>query len=138
MPRIAAILTATLLTTTALTLTGCEGLRFPGVYRIDIPQGNFVTEDMLNELKPGMTRDQVCFVIGAPTLVDPFTPNVWFYPMTYRPGKGEPSSQRITVYFDGDTYTHYSGEVLDDLKAKTSADKDRQLHEKAQEHQDSE
>ena len=50
MPRI----TVTLLVTALLALSGCSSLRFPGVYRIDIPQGNFVTEDMLAELKPGM------------------------------------------------------------------------------------
>ena len=55
MPRI----TVTLLVTALLALSGCSSLRFPGVYRIDIPQGNFVTEDMLAELKPGMTPAQI-------------------------------------------------------------------------------
>ena len=132
MPRI----TVTLLITALLALSGCSSLRFPGVYRIDIPQGNFVTEDMLAELKPGMTPDQVRFVLGAPTLVDPFTPDVWFYPMTYRPGKGDNVRQKITIYFDGGQYSRYEGKVIDDFKAKTSGRSDRQLNQRAEERKD--
>lgn len=129
MPRI----TVTLLITSLLALSGCSSLRFPGVYRIDIPQGNFVTEDMLAELKPGMSPDQVRFVLGAPTLVDPFTPDVWFYPMTYRPGKGDNVSQKIAIYFEGGQYSRYEGQVIDDFKAKTSGRNDRDLQQTAEE-----
>lgn len=128
MPRIpvALILTALLAT------TGCSTLRFPGVYRIDIPQGNFVTEEMLDELQPGMNPDQVRYVLGAPTLVDPFTPDLWLYPMTYRPGKGENVSQNIAVHFENGTYSHHEGEVIEDFKAKTSGRNDLQLQRKAE------
>ena len=88
---------------------------------------------MLAELKPGMTPDQVRFVLGAPTLVDPFTPDVWFYPMTYRPGKGDNVHQKITIYFDGGQYSRYEGKVIDDFKAKTSGRSDRQLNQRAEE-----
>ena len=56
-------------------LAGCSSLRFPGVYRIDIPQGNVVTGEMLADLEPGMTPEQVRFVLGPSTLTDPFTPD---------------------------------------------------------------
>ncbi|MCG8391914.1 MAG: outer membrane protein assembly factor BamE [Pseudomonadales bacterium] len=134
MPRILAALT---LTAIFLAAAGCSTLRFPGVYRIDIPQGNFVTEDMLSELQPGMTPDQVRYVLGAPTLVDPFTPDVWFYPMTYRPGKGEKVSQNIEVYFENGRYARYEGQVIDDFKAKTSGRSDLELHRKAEDRKDS-
>ncbi|MGB2247386.1 MAG: outer membrane protein assembly factor BamE [Alcanivorax sediminis] len=132
MPRI----TTLLLLSTLMVLGGCSSLRFPGVYRIDIPQGNFVTEDMLSKLQPGMSPEQVRFALGAPTLIDPFTPNVWFYPMTYRPGKGDKVSQKIAVYFDGGVYSRYEGEVVDDFKAKTSGRNDRELQQKAEERQE--
>ncbi len=131
MPRI----TTLLLLSTLMVLSGCSSLRFPGVYRIDIPQGNFVTEDMLAQLQPGMTPDQVRFALGAPTLIDPFTANVWFYPMTYRPGKGDNVSQKIAVYFEGGIYSRYEGQVIDDFKAKTSGRNDRELQQKAEQRQ---
>lgn len=112
-------------------IAGCSTLRFPGVYRIDIPQGNFITEDMLTELRPGMTPEQVRFVLGPPTLQDPFTEGNWRYLMTYLPGEGEPVEQEIVVYFRDGRYSHYEGEVIDDLKSKTSGRKDRELQEKA-------
>lgn len=133
MPRI----TTVLLVATLMALSGCSSLRFPGVYRIDIPQGNFVTEDMLAKLQPGMTPEQVRFALGAPTLIDPFTANVWFYPMTYRPGKGDNVSQKIAVYFDGGVYSRYEGQVIDDFKAKTTGRNDRELQQKAEERQES-
>ena len=132
MPRILVSLTLISLLATA----GCSTLRFPGVYRIDIPQGNFVTEDMLSELQPGMSPEQVRYVLGAPTLVDPFTPDLWIYPMTYRPGKGENVSQSITVYFENGAYSRYEGEVIDDFKAKTSGRNDLELQRKAAERKD--
>lgn len=113
-------------------LSGCSTLRFPGVYRIDIPQGNFVTTDMLAQLQPGMTPDQVRYVLGVPTLVDPFTPDTWFYLMTYQPGKGEPVDQQIVVHFTDGTYSHYDGEVIPDLQSKTQAEKDLELERKAE------
>ncbi|MDX1804726.1 MAG: outer membrane protein assembly factor BamE [Alcanivorax sp.] len=119
-----------------LSTAGCSTLHFPGVYRIDIPQGNFVTEDMLNDLKPGMTPKQVRYVLGAPTLVDPFTPNMWFYLMTYRPGSGDKVDQNILVYFDNGQYSHYDGQVISDFRAKTSGRKDQELQEKARKRKD--
>lgn len=112
-------------------IAGCSTLRFPGVYRIDIPQGNFITEDMLTELRPGMTPEQVRFVLGPPTLQDPFSEGSWRYLMTYLPGEGEPVKQEIVVFFQDGRYSHYEGEVIDDLKSKTSGRKDRELQEKA-------
>lgn len=113
-------------------LSGCSTLRFPGVYRIDIPQGNFVTTNMLAKLQPGMTPDQVRYVLGVPTLVDPFTPDTWFYLMTYQPGKGEPVDQQIVVHFTDGVYSHYEGEVIPDLQGKTQAEKDLELERKAE------
>ena len=112
-------------------LAGCSNLRFPWVYRIDIPQGNFVTEEMLGDLEAGMTPEQVEYVLGVPTLIDPFTANTWYYLMTYEPGKGETVTQEIVVHFNGGTYSHYDGQVTDDLK-KTSAGSDRALSERAE------
>ena len=49
-----------------IALAGCS---FPGVYKIDIQQGNVVTQDMIDQLRPGMTRRQVRFIMGNPLTV---------------------------------------------------------------------
>lgn len=113
-------------------LGGCSSLHFPGVYRIDIPQGNFVTDKMLDKLQPGMTTQQVRFVLGPPMIVDPFTPDTWYYLMTYRPGNGKPLRQQLVVTFKDGHYSGYSGHVIKDFRQKTSGRKDRQLMQKAQ------
>ena len=114
----------------ALVVSGCSALRFPGVYRIDIPQGNFVTEDMLGQLQPGMTPDQVRYVLGQPTLIDPFTPDAWFYPMVYQPGRGKKVEQRIVVHFDNGVYAWHEGEVIEDFRRKVTGQQDRELQER--------
>lgn len=121
-----------ILVVTTLALGACTNLRFPGVYRVDIPQGNFVTEDMLEQLQPGMTREQVRYVMGVPTLTDPFTPDTWYYLMTYQPGRGEYVEQQIVVFFDGDTYRHHEGEVIDDFRARVSGQQERELQERVE------
>lgn len=112
-------------------LGGCSSLRFPGVYRIDIPQGNMVTQDMLADLKPGMSPDQVRFVLGPPTLTDPFTPNTWYYLLRYQPGNGELVEQQIVVYFENGGYSRHQGEALQHLRERTSGSKDRELEQQA-------
>ena len=113
-------------------VAGCANLRFPGVYRIDIPQGNFVTQDMLDQLQPGMTPEQVRYVLGAPTLNDPFTAETWYYLMTFQPGKGETVKQDIIVRFDSGLYTHYEGEVAESMRERTRPADDRELQKRAE------
>lgn len=69
-------------------------------YRPDIQQGNFVSEEMLAQLKEGMTRDQVRFVLGTPLLADIFHADRWDYPFRLARGSGETTSSRVVVYFD--------------------------------------
>lgn len=114
-----------------LLLAGCSTAHFPWVYRIDIPQGNFVTDDMLTHLQQGMTPEQVRTTMGPPTLVDPFTQNVWYYLMTFRPNHGKTLNQQLIVYFKDGHYDHYTGEVIKDFQQRTQGQKDNELMEKA-------
>ena len=125
----------TLITVVLMFAVGCTSLRFPGVYRIDIPQGNFVTAEMLEQLEQGMSQDHVRHILGAPTLTDPFTPDQWFYLMTYRPGQGDVLKQQVTVFFEQDAYSHYEGEVIDNLYAKTTRRHDRQLEQRVRDNE---
>jgi len=80
-----------------LALAGCS---FPGVYKIDIQQGNVVTQDMIDQLRPGMTRRQVRFIMGNPLLVDTFHADRWDYLYSLQPGGGQRQQERITLFFN--------------------------------------
>ena len=60
--------------------------KLPGIYRIPIRQGNLITQEMVNELKPGMTKQQVRYLLGTPLLIDTFNEDRWEYLYTNRPG----------------------------------------------------
>ena len=66
-----------LLASLLMLISGCKQVpMMPGLtaYKIDIQQGNAVTQEMVAKLQPGMTRSQVRFALGTPLLVDPFVP----------------------------------------------------------------
>lgn len=71
-------------------------------YRPDVQQGNFVSSEMLAQLKTGMTREQVRFALGNPLLTDIFHADRWDYPFRLERGNGEVTSARVTVFFDKD------------------------------------
>ena len=69
-----------------LLLAGCKQVPvLPTLtpYKIDVQQGNYVTQDMVEKLKPGMTRSQVKFLLGTPLVVDPFRNDRWDYVYLY-------------------------------------------------------
>lgn len=70
---------------------------------IDVQQGTIITPEMTEQLKPGMTRNQVRFVMGTPTISDPFHQNRWDYVYTLQQGRGPEERRHIALFFDGDT-----------------------------------
>lgn len=99
-----------------LTIAACSSM--PDVtssitpYRIDIRQGNFVTQDMVAQLKPGMTKDQVRFVLGTPLVADIFHAARWDYVYRFQPGRGELQQRRLTVYFEDSKLSRVAGDVV--------------------------
>lgn len=90
---------------TALALAGCSstdksrsGLLEP--YRFDLPQGNYVTQDLLDQIKVGMTREQVRFALGSPLLVNGFRPDRWDYVFRYQHANGSADLRRVVILFD--------------------------------------
>lgn len=106
-----------------LLLTGCSSLRFPGVYRIDIEQGNIVTDDMLAKLKVGMDESQVRYVMGTPQLTDPFEPGRWVYAYRLRrgDGNGEIIEGKVVLTFENSTLAHWEGKTVP-IAARTRID----------------
>ncbi|NER62928.1 outer membrane protein assembly factor BamE [Pseudomonas sp. MAFF212427] len=93
-----------------LALAGCS---FPGVYKIDIQQGNVVTQDMIDQLRPGMTRRQVRFIMGNPLIQDTFHTNRWDYLYSLQPGGGERQQERMSVIFnENDQLASLSGDFM--------------------------
>ena len=83
----------------ALLLAGCA--EFPGVYKIDVPQGNIVKQDMVDKLRPGMTQNQVRYVMGTPLITDSFNKSRWDYLYRLKSGKtGTTTQERLQLTFD--------------------------------------
>jgi outer membrane protein assembly factor BamE len=95
-------------------LAGCSFDSLVGLvdpYRIDVRQGNYVDQEMVAQLRRGMTRDQVRFVLGSPLVVDMFRNDRWDYVYRFRPGSGEPQQRLISLFFAGDALDRIEGDV---------------------------
>ncbi|MRV75445.1 outer membrane protein assembly factor BamE [Duganella sp. FT92W] len=78
-------------------------------YRPSIQQGNFISEEMVQQLKVGMTRDQVRFVLGTPLMMDIFHADRWDYPFRLARGNGEVIESAVVVYFKNGTVERFEG-----------------------------
>ena len=92
-------------------------------YRIDVRQGNFVTQDMVAQLKPGLSREQVRFILGSPLVTDMFHVDRWDYVYRFQPGHGEAQQRRFTVFFQDNKLTRVTGDVVAEDVAKADAPK---------------
>lgn len=79
-------------------------------YRADIQQGNWLTQEQVELLRPGMTREQVRFALGSPTLTSIFHSDRWDYPYLFTPGNGQTEERRFTVYFANDRLERWAGD----------------------------
>lgn len=92
-----------------------SGERFFGLitpYRADVVQGNVVTKEQLDQLKPGLTRDQVRQLLGAPLLTDPFHADRWDYVFLMRRQGTEPQSRSLVVRFAGERVSSVEAPTL--------------------------
>lgn len=80
-------------------------------FRIDINQGNVIEQDMLDQLRPGMNRRQVQFIMGTPMLADPFHQDRWDYVYSRQVGWNPPDIQRVALIFQGDRLIRVEGDV---------------------------
>lgn len=82
-------------------LTGCS-VANKLVYRIDINQGNYIEKEAVSQLKFGMTKEQVNFLLGPPMLVESGYPNTWYYVQWVKPGHDDAEKKELTVDFNQD------------------------------------
>lgn len=84
-------------------------LGFLRPYRPDVQQGNFVSQEMVAQLKPGMTQDQVVFLLGTPLLTDVFHADRWDYAFRLQKGNGEVTTSHVTVHFKDGVVSSFEG-----------------------------
>lgn len=81
-------------------------------FRINIQQGNFISSEQIAQLKEGMTREQVRFILGTPLVADAFHADRWDYPFRLQKGNGEVTASRVTVFFKDEKVLRFNGKDL--------------------------
>jgi outer membrane protein assembly factor BamE len=79
------------------------------IYRADVQQGNFVSKEMVSQLKVGMTPEQVRFVMGTPLLTDIFHGQRWDYPFRMRRGDGQITTSHVSIFFTDGRVERFEG-----------------------------
>jgi len=84
-------------------LAACISLASGCVYRLDVQQGNEITEEMVSRVKAGMTKREVIKVLGYPLINDPFNRDRWDYFYSLKVGRSKTVTQQsATLFFNGD------------------------------------
>ncbi len=97
-----------LLLLSALITAGCS------IHRVDIQQGNLVTQEMVKRLKPGMDKRQVQLILGTPLLRDPFHLDRWDYYYSLKKKNTPFERHSLQVYFKDGRLTHTRGDAHPD------------------------
>lgn len=79
-----------------LTLSACS------IHKVDVQQGNVITPEMRTQIKVGMSKRQVSFVLGSPLLIDPLHRDRWDYLYSLSQGRKKLEIQRLTLFFEGE------------------------------------
>ncbi len=100
------------LTFVILFVSACSTFRFPGVHRITVQQGNVITQQMIDRLKPGMTKSQVRFVLGNAVIDDALEADRWDYVYSIQIAGGQPIKKVLTVYFLDERLSYFTGDFV--------------------------
>lgn len=110
MPRL-----ISLVSLAVLFLAGCSNNSvlsyLPEPYKVTIQQGNVITQEMVEKLKPGMTKSQVRFVLGSPPITDIFHADRWDYFYFVKTGNQVKDQRKLTLYFENDLLARVAGDV---------------------------
>lgn len=82
------------------------------IYKLDIQQGNLFNKNLVDSLKPGLSKRQVTLVMGSPSIVSPFDQNRWDYVSTWRRGNGRMETKDLTLYFQNDSLAKIEGDYF--------------------------
>lgn len=99
---------ASIILTACLVMGGCSDW----IYRIDIPQGNFLDQKDVDKLRVEMSKEQVKFVLGNPVVADSFDNNTWYYIYDMKRGmskRGEDIRRELVIHFENGQLKSISG-----------------------------
>jgi outer membrane protein assembly factor BamE len=107
-------------TIAALLMVGCSTIEDPVAkairkvtpYRVEVVQGNFVSKEQVQALRPGMGRNQVKDILGTPLVTSLFHAERWDYAFTIRRQGAQPQQRRLSVFFKGDVLDRLEGDPL--------------------------
>ena len=110
----------------ALLLVSCGSARLsaPDIspYRMEIQQGNFISQEMVSQLKLGMSKDQVRFVLGTPLITDSFHADRWDYVFRrQKPSSRELEQHKLAVFFEGGKLARMESDVIPAASADAAA-----------------
>lgn len=96
----------------SLTLASCSTIlnNLPGVYTVDVQQGNMIDQSMIDQIRPNMNKRQVLYIMGSPMLTDAFHQNRWDYIYSNQPGSEPRMQKKITLIFDDDRIIGVQGD----------------------------
>lgn len=102
------MLLRTTIITIALSLSACSSW----VYRIDIPQGNYLEQKSIDKIQIGMTKEQVKFILGSPVLIDTFDNDTWNYVYRFKSGSSKKLDMQksFTIKFEDDKLISADGD----------------------------
>ena len=113
-------------------LTACSTLEFPGVYRLAIEQGNIITGEMVAQLKPGLSKSQVEFILGKALIQDPFSPQRWDYVYNLTNADKSVDRKYLTAYFDDSGRLSRFDTNVEPVTAEDKAAQEKQKAEAAE------
>lgn len=108
-----------LVAVTAVLLSGCSI-----IYKLPTRQGNVIEQKQLDQLKTGMTREQVHYLLGTPVATSNLQPDRWDYLGYYRSPRGEITQRLVSVYFEGDRLARTEGAAANNDNDSAIADPD--------------
>jgi len=97
---------------TSLSLLSCSTVlnHLPGVYRLEVQQGNIVDQPMVDQLRPNMSKRQVLYIMGSPMVVDVFHQNRWDYIYSDQPSGEDRVQKKISLFFRNDQLSGIQGD----------------------------
>lgn len=95
-------------------VTGCASIT-PSFYKLDVRQGNIIDPEVIEQLRPGMSKQQVQNLLGTPLVSDPFRQDRWDYVYLYYPSgdRSRGEQRRLTLFFDGEVLSRVDSDALD-------------------------
>ena len=101
-----------LLAAQVLFLVGCSYLKYPNIHKVAILQGNILNQKMVDQLRPGLTRSQVRYILGTPLIANTFDQSRWDYFYSVKRAGYDEIREHISIYFVDDKLSYFTGDYV--------------------------